>query len=297
MPWELKEIIKIYEDVIDDLTEFYKYIEIANDPIKVFETYRHMLLNSYLSSGTYNDFITKELEKMEYHFWYMDFDGSLILANYGTCRHLSDFLFHIYDRLGYISSQLFVYHPDLKAVVQTSDAILTNEEAQLFVDRAESDVDVHSDKPLHFERKYDDILVIVDYKPPTSEMNHTVNIIKKKGEERIYILDPRTHRISDVIDEKEIISYDIEPSSIGFAYHNYVHQNVAMKVYYGTDYEIGLGLLNNFDTKVKQDIMTSVIYQEKVGKLEEEYKRFKKRNQEKYDIVFDDVQRLIKKVG
>ncbi len=50
MPYEMEENIAIYEKVIQDLCLLYEHIGIEDNPIQIYETFRYMYLNHYLSS-------------------------------------------------------------------------------------------------------------------------------------------------------------------------------------------------------------------------------------------------------
>lgn len=291
MPDEMKENIKIYEDVILDLGKFMQNLEVANDPMKIYEMFYYMYKNNYLSSGIFYADIPKSMLAVEPEIMTFDTCGCMILGDYGTCRHLVDFLRHIYKGLGYVSSQLFVYNPLVFSEVKIDEGDISREEAQKYIDDAINDLDVFGDEKVSYEKTYGNVKVIVRYEPSTSKINHTVNILKKDKEERIYILDPRAHCIGDIVDEKLIIMHDL-----GFTYKNYVHHDINFDSYYGTDYEFGLWLLNNFDTRTKVDIMSSIIYREKVQMWNDEYKKFKERNQDRYDTVLNNLNMLVKRL-
>lgn len=180
MPEEMKENIKIYEDVILELGKLMQDLGISDDPIKVYEMYYYMYRNNYLSSGRFSEDIPELMSTIEPEIMTFDTCGCMILGDYGTCRHLVDFLRHIYKCLGYISSQLFVYNPLIFSEVKIDEGDISREDAQKYIDDAIKDLDVFGNKKITYEKQYDDIRVLVRYEPSTSKINHTVNILKKK---------------------------------------------------------------------------------------------------------------------
>lgn len=97
MPDEIKRNIEIYEEVILKLCQLFKKIGISEKPIKVYEVFRYMCLNGYLSSGKFSDSMPESFINLELGGYIsMDVTGSVVMANYGVCRHTTDFLSHIY---------------------------------------------------------------------------------------------------------------------------------------------------------------------------------------------------------
>lgn len=91
MPEEMKENIKIYEDVILELGKLMQDLGISDDPIKVYEMYYYMYRNNYLSSGRFSEDIPELMSTIEPEIMTFDTCGCMILGDYGTCRHLVDF--------------------------------------------------------------------------------------------------------------------------------------------------------------------------------------------------------------
>lgn len=289
---EIRLSVEIYEEVIQNLCEFYRNIGINESPIKIYETFRYMYLNSYLSSGKYSDNIPGLFRKLEFLGYVpIDVSGIVLLANYGICRHTTGFLAHVYSGLSYESSQLFVYEPHLNFLVNNHGTeFLTNYHAQKYIDAALQGFDLFSEEEAHFVKIYDDIEVKIDYFPSKDKPNHTINIVKNKNESRSYILDVLSHRIGDIIDEKNIVLHDL-----GLTYAVFVDLNPKFNTYYNTDYENGLWLLNTFDTQTAKDVLDSALFRDECPKFEREYKEFKLNNQRKFDVVADNLQQLIRR--
>lgn len=295
---EIEENIEIYEDVIENLCKLYENIGIAEDPVKVYEYFRYMYLNGYLSNTKFSEDIPNEIINLEMEA-YIPFDitGSIIMMGYGTSRHTSDFLFHIYNYLNYDSSVLLTYIPNLHNIVfNKTSKPLTNSRAQEYIDDAIKGLDLYSKEEKHFTKKYDGINVEVNYLPPNCIPNHAVNIVKNKEENRIHILDTIHHFICEKIDEEHV---KIDDS--GFTYTYFVRQDFIQKpyvfnTYYGTNYYKGLYLLNKYDTASSVDITNSMLYEKSCYNYINEYKIFKKNNKEKYQTVTDNFKKMIKRV-
>lgn len=292
MPDEIKWNIEIYEEVIQNLCQFFKNTGISEEPIKIYETFRYMCLNGYLSTKKYSDNLPDSFIKLELGGYIpMDVTGSMIMANYGVCRHTTDFLSHIYHRLNYESSQLFLYNPDTRIIVNNNGrGFLTNYHAQKYIEDTMQGLDLFSKEKVHITKQYGDIVVTIDYYPTEIMPNHTINIVKKRKENRVYILDTRYHCIGDIIDEKSIIL-----NNLGLTHIAFVEQNPIFDTYYSTDYQEGLRLLNTFDTQTEKDILQSILYREACKDYEDEYKTFKLSNQKKFNLVDNNFQRLIKR--
>ena len=46
---EVKEIVKIYEDIVNELCDLFITMGVSNNPVAIYETFRYMYTNNYLS--------------------------------------------------------------------------------------------------------------------------------------------------------------------------------------------------------------------------------------------------------
>lgn len=291
MEFEVKEIIMRYEDVIDNLCYFFKKIGIHDNPIKMYETFRYMLLNHYLSNEYFSDEIPKEFIKLEDSGYIpMDITGSIVLANYGVCRHTTDFLYHIYKHLKYVGFPLCTYHPNLHIeVYNDSNTFLTNKEAQTYIDDAIKDMNLFSLKEeLHFIRD-GKLEIIIHYLPPDMIPNHIMNIVMDKKENIIHILDSRYDCFGEKVDNEQI-----KMSHKGLTHIDYV-TGCRYHSYYGTDYFRGVELLKRYDTNMEKDMLHSIFDRDSCKEYEKAYKEFKRQNQKSYQAVTDKYHQLIKR--
>ncbi|MDE6141326.1 MAG: hypothetical protein K2G03_01855, partial [Bacilli bacterium] len=190
-----------------------------------------------------------------------------------------------------ISSRLFLYNPDTKIdIFNRTREYLTNYHAQKLIDELIKEIDLYGEERQKVSRDFAGVDVVIEYFPSKIKPNHVVNVVKGK-EERVYILDTRLHSVGEIIDENKIILNNLGLTSVAD-----VEQHPFSKYgrYYDTDYDIGPMLINNFDTNVKQDVNSSILYRDSAPKLEEEYKRFKASNQERFDTVANNIQ-LVKR--
>ena len=165
MPEEMKTIVEIYEDVVDELCQFYNKLEIVDDPMKVFEVCWYMCVNSYLSSGQFFNGIPEGIINLEKkNIILMDIEGSVILADYGVCRNTTDFLSHVYEGLGYDSSQLFLYSPNMEVRYYLGDVPVTMKELQMCVEDARNKVDPYSKEIIHLVKQYEKVKVVFNYR-------------------------------------------------------------------------------------------------------------------------------------
>ena len=166
---------------------------------------------------------------------------------------------------------------------------MTNYHAQKLIDELVKEVDLFAKKKQFVSRNFDDVLVTIEYFPTTILPNHVINIVRSEDENRCYLLDTRFHAIGDIINDDQIILNDLGLTNIA-----YVEQHPRYFSFYQTDYELGLRMLNSSNTNVDKDIINSIIYRESATSFLEEYKRFKIRNQERFNTVANNLQ-LVKK--
>lgn len=292
---EVKDNIKIYEEVIDKLSQLFIKLGISKDPVKIYETFRYMYINGYLSSnGRYSDIIPLEMINLELDgFIKMDVTGMFLLYGYGVCRHTSDFLRHIYSTLGFDSSQLFTYHPSLQIIVENkSKKFLTNLEAQKYIDDALYGFDLFSKEEVHFTKNFENIVVHVNYLPEKgiSLNNHTMNIVRD-NDGLVHILDTRYHSVGERIDEDRIrLSYQ------GLIHIDFIQKkDLSFHTVYGTNYYKGLVLLDG-NTDIDKDVLRSIVSGESCKEHISDYEEFLKMNLKSYNRVSDNIKRLAKRL-
>lgn len=293
MPYEIEENITIYEKVIQDLCLLYEHIGIGDNPIQIYESFRYMYLNHYLSCEEFSDEIPRDFINLELKGYLpMDIVGSMILANYGVCRHTTDFLSHIYSCFDYDNSSLFTYHPTLHIeVMNHGNQFLTNYHAQKYIDQALEGFDLFSKKEIHDSKRMDTIEIKIDYLASVEKLNHVMNIVKsKRYEKRVHILDTRNHAVGEKID-----SHMIRLNHLGLTHTDFVQKECPFFTYYGTSYHRGRHLLHAYDTDMKSDLLQSTIYQEPKERDIEVFQSFKKDHQKQLNRVSENFKQLIKK--
>ena len=294
---EVKENIDIYEEILFQLCKLFIELGVSNNPLKIYETFRYMYQNGYLSIEEYSNQIPSMYKDLEGNgFIPMDATGTFLFTNYGVCRHTSDFLSHIYSGLGYDNSQLFTYHPDIRIRIKNCGTeFLTNKDAQEYIDFSLSDFNYFEREERHIARHLGDISIMVDYfpSPPICGhilSNHTMNIVRNKDERRVHIVDTRYHSVGERISKKRV-----RLNNCGLTHVNYVQTNVRFHTYYGTDYRHGLELLKE-KTEIDKDVLSSILYRDFCKKFIEKYKEFKRQNQKGYMQVTNNYQKLLKRI-
>lgn len=291
---DINECVKIYEDVIQNLAELIYKLVIHKDAVKIYEVFIYMYRNGFLSyNGISCDVIPKRYKNIEEKGYInMDITGMIIFCGFGVCRHETDFLYHLYHVLGYDSSQLFTYNPDLKIDVDITDnKFRINSIIQEYIDQALIDFDLFSREESHFIRKYDGITIIVDYQPPTlpSLVNHTMNVVIDKNG-ILHILDTGHHCVGEQI-EKDILRLNYR----GLTHLDFIQRECCFTTYYGTNYYRGLGFLEH-EANIGNDILTSTLYEEKCKEYIEYYEKFQKENNNSYNKVENKIRRIIQSV-
>lgn len=290
---EIRETVKIYENVIQNLCELFIKLDIHKDPIKIYETFIYMYTNGFLSNnGTYSDILPQNVINLELNGYIpIDIEGIILLYGYGVCRHTSDFLSHIYQTLGYEGSQLFTYHPSLNIHVDNySKKFLLNSEAQKYIDEVTINLDLFSREEFHFTKTFGNIVVRVDYLPEQQFLlNHTMNIVLDKNG-LLHILDTRYHCIGEKTNDNSIrLNYQ------GLTHTDFIQRDLFFHTYYGTNYFRGLGLLEH-ETNIGIDMLTSVLCGESCKENIIAYEEFQLKNQINYNRITDNINRLVKKL-
>lgn len=287
----IHECVKIYEDVIQKMSELIYKLDIDKDPVKIYETFICMFKYGYLSyNGISCDVIPKRYKNLEFEKYInMDIAGMVLFCGFGVCRHQTDFLYHLYQVLGYDSSQVFTYHPDLDIKVDINDnRFRINSTIQEYIDLALIGFDFFSREESHFTKEYDGITITVDYQPQKypNLANHTINVVIDKNS-ILHILDAARHCVGEQID-KDILRLN----SQGLTHLDFIHRNVSLDSYYGTNYYKGLGFLEH-ETNIGSDILTSTLYGEKCKEYIEYYEKFQADNKKNYTEVLNTINKLM----
>ena len=290
----IKESVDIYEDVVQNLCELFVKLDIQRDPIKIYENFIYMYTNGFLSNnGIYTDVLPQRCINLELAGYIpMDITGIILFYGYGVCRHTSDFLSHIYQKLRYDSSQLFTYHPSLSIQVDNySKKFLTNSEAQKYIEEAIIDLDLFSKEEFHFTKTYGNIIVRVDYLPEQqlSLTNHTMNIVLDRNG-LSHILDTRYHCVGERLDTNSIrLNYQ------GLTHTDFIQRDCFCHTYYGTNYFRGLDLLEH-ETNIGVDMLTSILCEKSCSENIKYYEEFRLKNQKNYNTITNNINRLVKKL-
>lgn len=287
----INECVKVYEDVIQKLAELIYKIGISKDPVKIYETFVYMFRNGYLSyNGISCDVIPKRYINLELERYIeMDITGLILFCGFGVCRHQTNFLYHLFQALGYDASQVFTYSPDLEIKVDVNDGkFRTNSTIQEFIDQALIGFDLFSREESHFTREFGEIIITINYRPQKHPYlaNHTINVVvDKKG--ILHILDASHHCIGERID-KDILKMNKH----GFTHLDFIQRNISFDSHYGTNYYKGLGLLEH-ETNIGYDMLTSTLYEEECKEYIELYEKFQADNKKNYTKVVDTVYKLM----
>lgn len=295
---EIKENIDIYEEILSNLCQLFIELGVSDNPLKIYETFHYMYRNGYLSMTKYSDQIPACYINLELNGYIpMDTTGTLLFANYGVCRHTSDFLSHLYTRLGYDNSQLFTYHPDVRISIRNCGVeFLTNKTAQEYIDIFLADFDLFQRQERHLVRNFGDISITLDYYP--SDLicghilnNHTMNIVKSNVQRRVHIVDTRYHSLGEQISKKRV-----RLNHCGLTHIDFIQTAVDFHTYYGTNYHHGLELVKE-KTEIGKDVLSSILYQDFCKKFIERYVEFKRQNQKNYMRVANNYQKLLTRVN
>lgn len=284
----IKENKEIYKDIIKSLAKLCENIEISENPFDIFNTFNYMCLNGYLSfDKNYSFNITKGIFKLDdLGYIPIDFEGMVLLSGYGVCRHTTDFLRHLFCKLGYNSSQIFVYNPLLKINVINPRIDFTKEDLNKYLDNIYKNINLFSKRKEKYLLNYNKATVEVIYLPSDAMVNHTMNIIKDKSSLKIHIFDTTYQAIG-----KKLKNNCIKLISKNYYHLNYVEKIEIENKYCKTNYDKGLSLYkrynteNDYESKLDKDLLKIVS------------EDFYQCNKDKYYTVYENQKRLIKKLS
>lgn len=293
IPIEIEKNIYIYEEIIQKLGDLFMNLGFDNDVIKIYENFRYMYTNGFLSCDKkYFECLKNEIVRLETDgFIPMDFTGSILMTNYGVCRHTTDFLYHLYDYLHYDSSQLFTYRPDIQInITNNGDDFLTNWHAQKIIDNIVNDIDLFSQKEVHIRKSIEEINVKIDYQPSDYKINHTINIVESE-DGSVHILDTRYHSIGKKINDNRILLDDL-----GLKHIEFIQDKVDFCTYSDTNYYHGLQLVKNNNTNLEKDVLSSILFRHSCEEYIEYYEEFWRTHQKSFQEINNNYNLLIKRI-
>ena len=312
---EVKRNIEIYESVIFDISNLFVSLGINRQPVKVFETLYYMITNNYLSKSIKKD-CPPSFNKLEnLNYVPLDIIGSFILAGYGVCRHKADLINRVCSSLGYKSSQLFVYSPNVNCSVDLIKGV-PNSRIQKYLDDALKDLDYFSDSDISYEKKYQDAVVNVSFRSPKWLLNHTINIVSELDNNTIHIFDSLHHMIG--ISKKSVRLYMayLDIPGIKRVYFT-ANPNIKSHIfdfkkesicsipeclsrndtYYDTNYVLGFNLYGKFKSKNLNSYLSEYLsYIEKIKEFIPEFENFKYDHEEQYRQVLSNYRKLFRKI-
>lgn len=294
---EIDENVQIYEEVVRNLCVLYKELGIDSDPVNVWETFIFMYKNGFLSDcKKFLNTIPKVYVDFEYEYNWMDVEGIMLLAGCGVCRNIADFLTHIYQNLGYFSSQLFTYSPELKMRV-ICEKLMINSEIQKYIDEVLIDLDLFAKERFHLKKNFGNVIVYVDYFPSDALflLNHTINIVLDR-DNLVHIIDAQANSVGEKIDDNTVKLNNVV--CWGYSQKNFIQDNVKFNTYYDNDFQYyrGISLFNEDKADVMRDTLESIRLGANAGKNICRYEEFYLENKKYYSEVTKNINRLVKKL-
>ena len=287
---ELLEISKNYDEIITLIAKFFIDLGIQNDPIKIMKTFYAMYRMGYLSTN--ESFVFKvpvdliNLEKE--NVIPLDLCGSYIMAGYGYCRHISDFLYRIFKELNYSSSQLFVYDPVLNI-----SCTFKNEMPSYFcinecVRKSLNRIDLCGKKRKNITKRSNGVKINVTYTPSEKEtsLNHVLNIVVDKDNFR-HVIDASKFSIGRKIDDILLMQGPI------YEYYDFIKSYKVNDSFYMTDYTKGISLLD-YDDDYLNDYDKFMNDKLNFSELKKDFKCFYEKNSGYLKMVDTDLKRLVR---
>lgn len=294
LPNEMRKNIDTFEKILFDLNNLFVVLGIHNDHVKISESVIYMIANAYLSEYYIRDYPTlyAKLERKVYIPF--DLDGMIVFAGHGVCRHVSSLLNHIFSRMGYISSLVFVYSPELEYSIDLEED-LTIDEIQKIVHESIKGLDLFSKCDISYERVFRDAKVSVHYKPCETLLNHVINIVKSYSDDSISIVDPSFRRIGfERTDDRLNMALTGTP---GCTIPYYVLDCPDFMTYYGTKYDLGIELYNEFNNCSLESVLNKHNSSlESIKEFIPEFENFKKMHESEYREMQNNFHVLARKL-
>lgn len=293
---ELQYIELIYNEIINNAALFLSKLGLKDDIVGINVLVKYMIQNGYLTNnqvlGGSDKLSTDELENT---FFRLDNAGLLVPYGCSICRHIANFLFSLYNFLGFGNSELFVYRP-LINVDFNSLYDMPLQDIQKVLDSLLCDYDLEGEYDFETIITRDDITFDIAYTgaDEISKIfgNHALNLVlDRKGQ--MHLFDSTSNLVGVKDDNERVIKMY---QSKDFFLKWFVRD------FYNSHYEEthgkfnnALWLLENFSaSSVQSDMREIKMYEEECLKLVAEFERFKIENRDNYDGVSRSVAKLIR---
>ncbi len=291
---ELQYIELIYNEIINNAALFFTKLGLKDDIVGINVLVKYMIKNGYLTNNqVLNGSDKLSTDRLENTFFRLDNAGLLVPYGCSVCRHIANFLFSLYNFLGFGNSELFVYMPRINVNINLPYD-MPSQEIQKVLDSLLDDYDL--------ERKYDfetiitrdgitfDIAYTGDDELFKIYGNHVLNLVlDRKGQMHLF---DSTSNFVGVKDDNE--------RTIKMYQGNGLYFKWSVRDFFNSHYEETHGKFNNalwlFDnfpaSSVQSDMREIMMYEKECLKLGPEFERFKRENQDNYDGVSRSVAKL-----
>jgi len=113
---ELLYMQSIYEEIIHNLNLFLEKIGLSSDVVGINVIVKYMIQNGYLTNRELTRGLYSNGCYVEEKFIQLENSGLLVPYGCAVCRHIANFLYALYNSMGFENYQLLVYEPSYECV-------------------------------------------------------------------------------------------------------------------------------------------------------------------------------------
>jgi len=294
---ELLYMQSIYEEIIHNLNLLLEKIGLSSDVVGINVIVKYMIKNGYLTNRGLTTGLMKGKKLVEQILFSLDNVGILVPYGCSVCRHIANFLYALYNSMGFENYQLLVYEHSYECVSdsdQLSLDILQGAVRYAFIhyglEKSEGYEVPIIHKGIDFSFKY--------MEPNPDALiygNHTLNVILDKNC-HTHILDSTRNYIAGPSGNRNCLYF----------YH-FVYEKLSYYTYLFLRYsECSMDSTNPFsyeafclldmypNASLKEDFKKMREFESYAHEREQDFNEFKRNNARNYERVTRSVLKLVR---
>lgn len=301
MAKELKDMQEIYNQIIQNMKVFLQKIGVSSDVVGINVIVKYMINGGYLTNNavlTDNVSYFSKIALMEEEYISLSETGVLVPYGCSACRHIANFMYAIYGSLGYQSSQLFVYAPDINIKNNPPKGMNNKQIAKVLeslLNELDFDVEYGFETIITREGIEFSIECSGTGQNLLDDSNHTINIVVDRAK-KLHIFDSTSNSVGTKSDKSDIIKMYLDDNF-------YIPQYI--KDHFNFDYDAtyfefanALSFLKHYPTaEIEEDFRKIREYEQECFGRISDFKQFKAQNSKYYDEISGGVQKLVRKLN
>lgn len=295
---ELQYIEFTYNKIINNVALFLSKLGLKEDIVGINVLVKYMIKNGYLNNNqVLESSYCLPTAKLMYNFFRLDNAGLLVPYGCSLCRHIANFLFSLYNFLGFGNSEIFVYEPLIKVNIK-SPYDISSQNIPKVLDNLLSSYDLEGEDDFETIITRDGITFDIAYTGVDEERkiygNHVLNLVLDRNGQ-MHLFDS-TRNFVGVKDDNERTIKMYQDNDFFLKWFVRDFFNSHFNETHGK-FSNALWLFDNFPaSSVQSDMREIKMYEKECLKLVPEFERFKRENQVNYYSVTQSVARLARRL-